>query len=151
MSASFSTSSFSTSSSSSSSYFPFSSSSSSSSSSLSPTLPPPCHSIHTQVLLNQTDTCAGLLKFKKITQTTNEHNNKNDKNVDKNTNSWNFIAYSTGVIDIGIKPTSKITSKKEKEGDICKVANQTEKELESLRIRPILEEQLLWLKNNMLR
>jgi hypothetical protein len=118
---------------------------------LPPTHPQPCHSIHTQVLLNQTDTCAGLLKFKKSTQTTNEHNNKNDKNIDKNNNSWNFVAYSMGVIDIGMKPTSKITTKKEKEGDICKVAKEAEREIEYSRIGPILDAQFLRMKNSMLR
>jgi hypothetical protein len=48
-----------------------------------------------------------------------------------------------GVIDIGMKPTSKITSKKEKEGDICKVAKETEREIENLRIGPILDAQFL--------
>ena len=84
--------------------------------------------------MKQTDMCAGIIRYK----TANQHkkgkeeydgedeNDKNNKKVDKNTNSWNFAAYSMGVIDIGSKAISKIRSKKEKEGALCEVAETIE-------------------------
>ena len=101
----------------------FSSSSSSSSPRFFPPTPPSLPNSPTSLwhtICIQSDLMAGIVVKNNIQY--KPHNNDSDTYNNSFIDDNGFIAYSVGIVDIGIKPISKIKSKMEKENEIISMA-----------------------------